>query len=39
MDRVLFSFEGKTGISDLYESAAYSAAKVDDLIDTVLAKN
>lgn len=34
--KVVYSFEGKTGLSDLYESAAYSASKVDHLIDSVL---
>ena len=39
LGRVVFSFEGRAGISDLYESAAYSASKVEDLIETVLAKS
>jgi hypothetical protein len=35
--RASYTFENKTGLSDLYESAAYSASKVDQLIDSVLA--
>lgn len=36
MQRSLYSFEDKAGINDLYESAAYSAAKIDDLVNSVL---
>ena len=36
MNRPVFKFENRTGLSDLYESAAYSASKVDELIDAVL---
>lgn len=33
-----YRFSNKAGLSDLYESASYSAAKVDDLMDAVLKK-
>jgi hypothetical protein len=36
--RVTYTFENKTGLGDLYQAAAYSASKVDDLIDAVLRK-
>jgi hypothetical protein len=36
--RVTYTFESKTGLSDLYEAAAYSASKVDDLMDAILRK-
>jgi hypothetical protein len=36
--RAAYKFENRTGLSDLYESASYSAAKVDDLMDAVLGK-
>jgi hypothetical protein len=35
---VTYTFEGLSGLSDLYESAAYSASNVDALIDAVLEK-
>ena len=31
-----FTFERTTGLNDLYESASYSASRVDDLMDSVL---
>jgi hypothetical protein len=31
-----YTFDDKAGLSDLYESASYSAAQVDELIDLVL---
>jgi hypothetical protein len=37
--RAAYKFENRTGLRDLYESASYSAAKVDDLIDSVLGKD
>jgi len=37
--RSAYKFENRPGLRDLYESAAYSAAKVDDLIDSVLGKD
>jgi hypothetical protein len=37
--RSVYKFENRTGLSDLYESASYSAAKVDELMDTILGKD
>lgn len=31
-----FTFDRTTGLNDLYESAAYSASRVDDLMDAIL---
>jgi hypothetical protein len=36
--RPAYKFDSTTGLYDLYESASYSAAKVDELIDSVLGK-
>ena len=37
-DRVVYRLENKTGLSDLYESAAFSGSKIDDLMNVVLGK-
>lgn len=36
--RTAYSFEDVTGLSDLYESASFSASKVAELMDSVLAR-
>jgi hypothetical protein len=38
-DQAAYSFEDMTGLNDLYEAAAYSASKVADLMDAVLARD
>lgn len=35
---VTYTFEGLSGLSDLYDSAAYSASNVDAFIDAILEK-
>lgn len=35
---VTYTFEGLSGLSDLYDSAAFSASNVDALIDAILEK-
>jgi len=35
---VAYTFKNQAGLSDLYESVAYAASKVEDLMDAVLAK-
>jgi hypothetical protein len=35
---VTYTFEGLSGLSDLYDSAAYSGSNVDALIDAILEK-
>lgn len=35
----LYTFDDIAGLSDLYESASYSAAQVDELIDFILKKD
>jgi hypothetical protein len=35
-DQVSYTFDGITGLTDLYESASFSASKVGDLMDSVL---
>lgn len=34
--QVSYTFDRTSGLSDLYESAAFSASKVDDLMDSIL---
>jgi hypothetical protein len=34
--RAVYAFQDRAGLDDLYESASYSASKVDDLMDSVL---
>lgn len=36
--RPAYKFDNRAGLADLYESASFSASKVDELMDTVLAK-
>ena len=36
---VTYTFKNQAGLSDLYESAAYVASKVEDLMDAVLGKH
>jgi hypothetical protein len=36
---VTYTFEGLSGLSDLYDGAAYSASNVDALIDAILERN
>jgi hypothetical protein len=36
---VTYTFEGVSGLQDLYESVAYAASDVDALMDAVLEKN
>ena len=33
---VTFTFEGMSGLRDLYDSVSFSASKVDELMDSVL---
>jgi hypothetical protein len=35
---VAYTFKNQAGLSDLYDSVAYAASKVEDLMDAVLAK-
>lgn len=35
-DQVTYTFSGITGLTDLYESASFSASKVNELMDSVL---
>lgn len=37
--RSLYKLDNTTGLSDLYESAAYVSSKAEDLMDAVIAKN
>ncbi|TJV05097.1 MAG: hypothetical protein E5Y12_10060 [Mesorhizobium sp.] len=34
----IYNFDNKTGLSDLLETASYSSAKIDDLMESVLSR-